>query len=364
MGNRLRLQDWVCVTCEKSFPRKWNASRHAAEQHPGQSSQVVRVIEYLAGRQSGIYQPPSQAQSLSAPLSTRKSSTTITDILRVFQSSGKVEQNGNSPTNVMTREFIREVARQLAANCVGKAQQQSLPTLVSNLHPMAPQSHFLSNFLIPTGNELEIFGFRGHVCSRCLTIQHLAVSYPPSELGCARGEIRHMCDPDLLASNQNLDDKVKQARFTFLNQNLPTYLKGVVSLWNSRGASIAGIELRSILLTRPPPNDQIKIPHPKVQDKSVTFQYSMEKYVELQHNLGDDNPDHWSVRVLHEGRTSLADHELQGFLNLVKNATFGIFNIDTQKTDRNRKYQRQFLSETQIQQSPSHCYFMYLSREE
>src|SRR5262249_10185709 len=145
---------------------------------------------------------------------------------------------------------------------------------------------------------------------------------------------------------------------------LATYLKGVVSLWNSRGASVAGIELRSSLLTRPPPNDQIKISHPKDQGKSVSFQYSIEKYIVLQPNLGDDNPDHWSVRVLHEGRTSLADNELQEFLNLLKNATFGIFNIDTLKTDRKGKYQRQFLSETQIQQSPTHCYFMYLSRKE
>src|SRR5207249_3054310 len=116
MDNGLSLQDWVCVVCEKSFSRKWNANRHAAEQHPGQSPQLVRVIEYLA-RTSGIYQSPPQAQSLSAPLSTGKSSTNIHDILRAVEASGKVEQNGNSLTNVMKREFIREVARQLAANC-------------------------------------------------------------------------------------------------------------------------------------------------------------------------------------------------------------------------------------------------------
>lgn len=99
----------------------------------------------------------------------------------------------------------------------------------------------------------------------------------------------------------------------------------------------------------------------------------MEKHVELQLNPANGNPEHWSARVLREGRTSLADNELQEFLNLLTNATFGIFNLHiNKKTDRNHldqdqnqnQNQKQFLSKTHILQSPTRRYFMYLSRKE
>jgi hypothetical protein len=109
MGDRLKLQGWVCVSCERPFTRRWNANRHAAEQHLGQSTQIVTLIEYLAGRQSGIYQYPlpSQTQS-SAPPSARKSATNIYDILSIFESRKKGEQNeqnGNNLLNEMTMGF-------------------------------------------------------------------------------------------------------------------------------------------------------------------------------------------------------------------------------------------------------------------
>jgi len=383
MGDRLKFQGWICVACERPFTRRWNANRHAAEQHLGQSAQIVTLIEYLAGRQSGIYQyqSPSQTQS-SAPPSARKSATNIHDILRIFESREKVEQNeqnGNNLVNEMTREFARELARQSAANYASKVQQQQQSrAMISSMYTMAPQSLSRSNSLIPTGNEADIFGFRGHICSKCLMMQHLAISYPTGEqIGATseqigRDEIKHECNPFLLANNQNLDQKVMDTSVELMRQNLPKYLKDVVNLWNRRDAYIAGIagtELRSISLTTPPPNDNIKIPHPKDPKKSISFQYSMEKHVELQPNPGDGNPEHWSARVLQEGHTSLADNELQEFLNLVTNATFGIFNIHIhKKTDRKHQDQnqdqKQFLSETQIQQSPTRCYFMYLSRKE
>lgn len=76
-----------------------------------------------------------------------------------------------------------------------------------------------------------------------------------------------------------------------------------------RDGSVAGIELRSSSITTPPPNDMIKILHPKDPRKSITFQYSKEKHVELRSNLRDCNPDHWSVRVLNNGHTNLTNRK-------------------------------------------------------
>jgi hypothetical protein len=192
-------------------------------------------------------------------------------------------------------------------------------------------------------------------------MQLLAVYYPQSQQIGAIIEDRHECDQVILAKNQNLDENVKKTRVEFMRQNLPKYLKNVADLWSGGDASIAGIELSSSLSTASPPNDQIKILHPKDPRRSVTFHYSKEKHVELQPT---GNPEHWSVRVLRKGRANLADNELQEFLDLVKNATFGIFNIYTQKTDGNHEYQEHHLSGTQKQDSLTRCYFMYIIRNE
>jgi hypothetical protein len=229
------------------------------------------------------------------------------------------------------------------------------------MHPMMWQSPFVPNILIPTGNTSDIFGYRCHICSKCLMMVHLPVFYPPSQQYGAIIEYRHCCDPGLIARNQNLDENDKETRLKIMREYQPQYLKNVVNPCSGGDASIAGIELSSSLSTTPLPNDQIKILHPKDPRRSVTFHYSKEKHVELQPT---GNPEHWSVRVLRKGRANLADNELQEFLDLVKNATFGIFNIYTQKTDGNHEYQEHHLSGTQKQDSLTRCYFMYIIRNE
>jgi hypothetical protein len=261
MCNRLRLQGWICITCERTFTRRWNANRHAADQHSGHLTQIVSVIEYLAGRQSGIYQPASlsnnRKQSSSAPLSARKSATNMQDILHIFdfESTKKVNPEGGSLAHVMTKEFAGEIARQAAVNYVSKARQQSQATVISNMH-LLWQSPFLSDIVIPRGNSGDIFGYRCHICSKCLLTQLLAISYPPNEQIGAIIEEKHWCDPSIIARNQNLDKNVKETRVKIMRQSLPKYLKNVVNAWSKGYASIAGIELSSSLSTRAPRNDQ------------------------------------------------------------------------------------------------------------
>jgi hypothetical protein len=286
------------------------------------------------------------------------------DILRIFESTEKVKQEGDSPLRVMTKEFFGEIARQLAVSRVSKAQHRSQAPLISNTHPMMWQSSFPSNISLPTDNTGDIFGYRCHICSKCLMMVHLPVFYPPSQQYGAIIEYRHCCDPGLIARNQNLDENDKETRLKIMREYQPQYLKNVVNPWSGGDASIAGIELSSSLSTTPLPNDQIKILHPKDPRRSVTFHYSNEKIVELQADVGVGNPDHWSVRVLRKGRAKLAHNEVQEFLNLVKNATFGIFNLYTPKTDRNHEYQKHHVSGTQKEESPTRCYFMYIIRNE
>src|SRR5439155_3107217 len=44
--------------CSEHFTRRYNAKRHNLKAHRGRS-EIVRLIDYLAGRQSGKYQPNS-----------------------------------------------------------------------------------------------------------------------------------------------------------------------------------------------------------------------------------------------------------------------------------------------------------------
>src|SRR5207245_8421862 len=105
-----------------------------------------------------------------------------------------------------------------ARNVLNRQGQQ--PVSATQEQPRsAPFSY--SNFLTPAGNENEIFGFRGHTCSKCLMKEHLAVSYSTDNKVGARFEVKHTCRPDLLANNHNLDDKVRASSIELMRNTLP-----------------------------------------------------------------------------------------------------------------------------------------------
>jgi hypothetical protein len=47
---------YVCTTCSEHFTRKYSARRHNNNLHNG-AAEIVRLIDYLAGRSSGQYTP-------------------------------------------------------------------------------------------------------------------------------------------------------------------------------------------------------------------------------------------------------------------------------------------------------------------
>ena len=47
---------YVCTTCSEHFTRKYSGKRHNQNLHNG-TGQIVRLIDYLAGRSSGQYMP-------------------------------------------------------------------------------------------------------------------------------------------------------------------------------------------------------------------------------------------------------------------------------------------------------------------
>ena len=239
-------------------------------QHPDESAEFVTLVDYLAGRLSGVYMassrmrapppnlgqvkpgtnmfdfmqhvsPSHAAQYTKQPVAAvqaRKRATHLQDILHIFEPHERYKQ-GESLTQSMTREFGLELARQSARNVINQQIQRPVSATPEQLR----LTHFSSNFLIPAGNENAIFGFRGHMCSKCLMKEHLAVSYSIDNHTDARVEVKHYCRPDLLAYNQNLDDKVRASSVELMRNTLPSYLKKVVNLWTGEKVVLLAIEL-------------------------------------------------------------------------------------------------------------------------
>jgi len=57
-GERVLKPNWVCTTCGMWSSRKSSVKRHIHNLHMGQST-MVKYIDYLTGRQSGLYVPAS-----------------------------------------------------------------------------------------------------------------------------------------------------------------------------------------------------------------------------------------------------------------------------------------------------------------
>lgn len=88
--------NWVCITCGMWSSRKYSVKRHILTVHGG-NSLMVSFIEYIVGRQTGIYRHPFPA----APTGYR-------DV-----KSEEPKKNA-SPFDTYQDEFWREKAREAA----------------------------------------------------------------------------------------------------------------------------------------------------------------------------------------------------------------------------------------------------------
>ena len=59
----MKFPNWVCITCGKPSSRKWNIKRDIQIYHES-IGRYVSFMEYMAGRQSGLYLPSQYPKSL------------------------------------------------------------------------------------------------------------------------------------------------------------------------------------------------------------------------------------------------------------------------------------------------------------
>jgi hypothetical protein len=95
----MKKPNWVCSACSMWSNRKSSVKRHIKNRHNGNAS-LVTFMDYLVGRQTGLYLPPSP------PLSS-------------FQHSNYQDKEEESPLDAFTREYMKEKARLAARKDMG-----------------------------------------------------------------------------------------------------------------------------------------------------------------------------------------------------------------------------------------------------
>jgi hypothetical protein len=320
--------------------RRYSVQRHISNLHQGLGN-AVSYVEYMAGTLAGIYKPNS------TPFQPSKRNDNDFDILHMknalkfldskpFTSTTRFDMytqkyshyhdelnklmkpsSSSSPRlmTIMTSEFASELGRLSARNFLYPSQTNPQSF---NINPIkkAPQS--LYPFLAVEGRK--IFGYRFHICKDCLVTEPLAVCYPEDGKS-GRDEYRHECNPILVASfNHEVIDNDCSVKAMY--EKLPESMAKVVNAWIKGKKSLVAIELPKNNNNDNTPEEIIKI---KRQEQLITFQYSKELHIDI--TLTNENQNHWAIRTIKDGQTTLADGELTDFIRRVKDRTFAVVKV-------------------------------------
>ena len=160
-------------------------------------------MEYMTGRQNGLYQPSQYPNS--------------------FYGSSKNKVN---LAEKMIEEFSTEMARQLARLHFNPAIQTKQG--ITNNNPWS----------IPPWPEVEVVGYLGYVCKNCLVIEPLPMYL--SRLGLV--QTPHECTPQILQDVHDILDKEKKV--SELYAKLPEVMKKVVNSWTNNQNYLFAVEVR------------------------------------------------------------------------------------------------------------------------
>ena len=255
----------------------------------------------------------------------------------------------NSPKNMV--EMFEKVLMQ---KMVEKMAEKTVNT---TLEPRTQPSY--NNNIMSTENWLNyffkniehLFGIEGHICLGCLMIQPVKLSY-------SEGENSGGCSTSIPLPCFPLPEYVSEPAIrkyqSYITQNgFASQLKRWVDLIlpNTKHKKIAAIRVpdpgprNAIFAVRLAADKSESDPKRK---KYVSLRYCRERCYELLLPT-DTNPNHWSIRVIENGVTSLMDEdEVIDYLSITKNSTYGFFRT---------KIQNAYLKSPQI---PGECIYLIM----
>ena len=326
---------WACSLCGEDFTRRSSAERHRNNIHQGRSS-LVRFVEYLAGRASGLYprpiDPPRLARRGRRPQFGRTSDSsdrtvadsTTKDFWWEFDKDIKNNQSEMSPYSQPTssnqsNNDIWNIIWNAIDEFNRKAQKVlQFKTLMSQLNNYSNTPSYMPVIQAPMNIPSEtrfiglaggiILGYKGRVCKKCL-IWHF--SEIPNEETRILSRSYHTCSPQRLREARSIIDipgtihKQRQELISWL-----TFL--VNSIANQQGlVDLIAVEVPAHIF-----------------DVRLN---NHEEYIDLD-SLQSVSLD-WAYRAAKDGKIMISTTNLLEFLNVFE-ATLGFFGLTINKVKR------------------------------
>jgi hypothetical protein len=187
----MKFPKYSCSVCRKPSSRRWNLHRHISNCHAGIGN-CVSNWDFP----EDAYGPHWNRWEKGAINQKQKS-----HYIRPDLSSNESNDRKPSDYQVFKEAFIKELAK-MAVSTIQ-------PTLSRISFPFSRMSFMQSpmgTYNAEPAANLQIFGFRGYVCDKCLTSETHYVAFPNAK---GQGGIQagHFCDPAKAAATSGLVDR-------------------------------------------------------------------------------------------------------------------------------------------------------------
>jgi hypothetical protein len=269
--------------------RRWSVERHILNLHDG-TENVVPFVDYLIGRQSGVYMPKFR------PPFVKKNATKTVTVMDTFKDE-------------LLKGFASKAINKALSSSQMQNHQFNFQGFSNNGAPYFYPSQFFEPFHIIPRPE-DVFGFEIYVCKKCSSIEPIIVSFNDGQEGGSKISWATCCGLKKLDQKQ-LDDNNE------LQRKVHDKLKYCVKTWTNNKPMLTAIRIHESLH-----GTTIKLLG-EDDKQSISLEYYSEKNIEL--DIDDEN--HWAPRCVRAGTLAVSDDELSDFLNKTENATFAFFTV-------------------------------------
>jgi hypothetical protein len=307
----MKIPKYFCSTCGKPSSRKWNLYRHIGNCHDGLGN-CVSNWDFPVD----TYRPHWNRWENGAMNQKENSHYIRPDLMKRFLSSN--ESNDRKPfgyQHTLTEAFLKELAEKMAASIIQPTQSKiSFP-----FFPMSsPMQSPVGNYYVDPAANLQIFGFRGYVCDKCLTPETYYVAFPTAK---GQGGLQggHFCDP---AKAVTASKSVDRPLLKSLHDRIPMLIKQNVNSRNGNNNHLIALRLSN------PQEEIIKLRNPANPSKpAIVFRYSEQRHIGLESAKENKNKCDYLTKAITLGTTPVSDEELIDFLKQMQIATFGIVTV-------------------------------------
>jgi hypothetical protein len=320
------VKKWACPHCRQMFSRLWNMNVHVERKHGGSGAALKHTIESPVEVSTLIGENPRYNEQLS-PLDC---SSYLDSMVKAPASmNNPISSQSLSATSVLedTLSIIRPFVE--FKKLMMELNHSSYPPLVDRML-LAQSPIYLSqspdkpNYR--TASNSLPFGFRTHLCERCLTNTLRVVRY-------VREQEFHACSQADL--NRNREPGEKFEIFRKLVNNSGNLLFNSISNFQSPTFDL----LRVVRLNSQEPRG-IEIVNPSDPEECLSLFVENEKSIEF--DLGPLSQERdrktaldWLRRGCIDGWAKLKNDELFAYLGLVRTATFAFLRINHIDTTKN-----------------------------